>query len=66
MRAELARERGVSLGYVWNWPPRHVRVFVPEKYDGWGAACLELCQVVEELSHMQRIAVTYAPSPWAA
>ncbi|OGO21441.1 MAG: acyl-CoA dehydrogenase [Chloroflexi bacterium RBG_16_50_9] len=37
------------------------RVFVPEKYDGLGGGCMELCLVVEELSRAcSGVAVSYA------
>jgi alkylation response protein AidB-like acyl-CoA dehydrogenase len=39
------------------------RVFVPEKYEGLGGGCLELCLVVEELSRIcSGVAVSYAAS----
>ena len=39
------------------------RVFLPEKYEGLGGGCLDLCLVVEELSRVcGGIAVTYAAS----
>jgi butyryl-CoA dehydrogenase len=39
------------------------RVFVPEKYDGLGGGCLDLCLVTEELSRIcSGVAVTYAAS----
>lgn len=39
------------------------RIFIPEKYEGLGGGCLELCLVVEELSRIcSGIAVTYAAS----
>jgi alkylation response protein AidB-like acyl-CoA dehydrogenase len=39
------------------------RVFVPEKYEGLGGGCLELCLVVEELSRVcSGVAVSYAAS----
>jgi butyryl-CoA dehydrogenase len=39
------------------------RVFIPEKYDGLGGGCLELCLVVEELSRAcSGVAVSYAAS----
>jgi alkylation response protein AidB-like acyl-CoA dehydrogenase len=39
------------------------RVFIPEKYEGLGGGCLELCLVVEELSRIcSGVAVTYAAS----
>ena len=37
------------------------RIFVPEKYEGLGGGCLDLCIVVEELSRVcSAIAVSYA------
>ena len=37
------------------------RVFIPEKYDGLGGGCLELCLVVEELSRVcSGVAISYA------
>lgn len=39
------------------------RVFVPEKYDGLGGGCFELCLVIEELSRAcSAVAVSYAAS----
>lgn len=39
------------------------RVFIPEKYEGLGGGCLDLCLVVEELSRVcSGIAVSYAAS----
>ncbi len=43
------------------------RIFVPEKYDGLGGGCLELCLVVEELSRVcSAVAVTYAATALGA
>ena len=43
------------------------RVFVPEKYDGLGGGCLDLCLVVEELSRVcAAAAVSYAASALGA
>ena len=43
------------------------RVFVPEKYDGLGGGCLDLCLVVEELSRVcSAVAVSYAASALGA
>ncbi len=43
------------------------RICVPEKYDGLGGGCLELCLVVEELSRVcSAIAVTYAATALGA
>jgi butyryl-CoA dehydrogenase len=37
------------------------RIFIPEKYDGLGGGCLELCLVVEELSRVcSGVAISYA------
>ncbi len=37
------------------------RVFIPEKYEGLGGGCLDLCLVVEELSRVcSAVAVSYA------
>ena len=39
------------------------RVFIPEKYEGLGGGCLELCLVVEELSRVcPGVAISYAGS----
>jgi butyryl-CoA dehydrogenase len=43
------------------------RIFVPEKYDGLGGGCLDLCLVVEELSRVcAAAAVSYAASALGA
>jgi len=37
------------------------RVFIPEKYEGLGGGCLELCLVTEELSRVcSSVAISYA------
>ena len=39
------------------------RVFIPEKYEGLGGGCLDLCLVVEELSRVcSGVAISYAAS----
>jgi butyryl-CoA dehydrogenase len=39
------------------------RIFIPEKYDGLGGGCLDLCLVVEELSRVcSGVSVCYAAS----
>ena len=43
------------------------RIFIPEKYDGLGGGCLDLCLVVEELSRVcAAAAVSYAASALGA
>jgi alkylation response protein AidB-like acyl-CoA dehydrogenase len=43
------------------------RIFIPEKYDGLGGGCLDLCLVVEELSRVcAGTAVSYAASALGA
>ena len=43
------------------------RIFVPEKYDGLGGGCFELCLVVEALSRVcSAVAVTYAATALGA
>jgi butyryl-CoA dehydrogenase len=43
------------------------RIFIPEKYDGLGGGCLDLCLVVEELSRAcSAIAVSYAATALGA
>ncbi len=37
------------------------RIFIPEKYEGLGGGCLDLCLVVEELSRVcSAVAISYA------
>jgi len=39
------------------------RVFIPEKYEGLGGGCLDLCLVIEELSRVcSGVAISYAAS----
>ena len=43
------------------------RIFIPEKYDGLGGGCLDLCLVVEELSRAcSAVAVSYAATALGA
>lgn len=43
------------------------RIFIPEKYDGLGGGCLDLCLVVEELSRVcSGVAVSYAATALGA
>ena len=43
------------------------RIFIPEKYDGLGGGCFDLCLVVEELSRVcSAVAVSYAATALGA
>ncbi len=64
VRAELDETEEFPWGVMKDLADSDMfRVFIPEKYEGLGGGCFELCLVIEELSRVcSGIAVSYAAS----
>jgi alkylation response protein AidB-like acyl-CoA dehydrogenase len=64
VRAELDEKEEFPRAILKNMADADMfRIFIPEKYDGLGGGCLDLCLVVEELSRVcSGVSVCFAAS----